>query len=100
MASPMNAINLLAYCSGSAVEIPSTLDPYLTVFAALAVIFLTPAMREVLLTTVSGSDVVQRSTKVHPGSDSGTRTVVTEAFYGLGVRLVCALCTASTDTLH
>ena len=74
MASPMNAINLLAYCSGSAVEIPSTLDPYLTVFAALAVIFLTPAMREVLLTTVSGSDVVQRSTKVHPGSDSGTRS--------------------------
>ena len=27
MASPMNAMNLLAYCSGSAVEIPSTLDP-------------------------------------------------------------------------
>ena len=26
--------NLLAYCSGSAVEIPSTLEPYLTVFAA------------------------------------------------------------------
>ena len=74
MASPMNAMNLLAYCSGSAVEIPSTLDPYLTVFAALAVIFLTPAMREVLLTTVSDSDVVQRSTKVHPGSSCGTRS--------------------------
>lgn len=42
MASAMNARNLLEYWSGSAVLIPSTLDPYLTVLAALAVIFLTP----------------------------------------------------------
>jgi len=42
MASSMNARNLLAYWSGSAVEMPSTLEPYFTVFAALAVIFLTP----------------------------------------------------------
>jgi len=30
----MKARNLLAYCSGSAVEIPSTDDPYFTVLAA------------------------------------------------------------------
>ena len=48
MASPMKARNLLAYWSGSAVEIPSTLAPYFTVFAALAVIFFTPDNREAL----------------------------------------------------
>lgn len=36
MALLINSINLLAYCSGSHVEIPSTLLPYLTVLAALA----------------------------------------------------------------
>lgn len=36
MALSMNSRNLLAYCSGSQVEIPSTLLPYFTVFAALA----------------------------------------------------------------
>ena len=45
IASPINARNLLAYCSGSQVEIPSTLPPYLTVLAALAVIFFTPGTK-------------------------------------------------------
>lgn len=42
MALLMNSINRLPYCSGSQVEIPSTLEPYLTVLAALAACFLTP----------------------------------------------------------
>lgn len=34
--------NRRPYCSGSTVEMPSALDPYLTVFAAFAACFLTP----------------------------------------------------------
>lgn len=36
IALSMNSINRFAYCSGSQVEMPSTLLPYLTVFAAFA----------------------------------------------------------------
>ena len=42
IAFEINSRNLSAYCSGSTVEMPSTLDPYLTVFATLAACFLTP----------------------------------------------------------
>ncbi|KYN00194.1 hypothetical protein ALC62_09074 [Cyphomyrmex costatus] len=36
MALLINSMNRLPYCSGSQVDIPSTLAPYLTVFAAFA----------------------------------------------------------------
>lgn len=40
IALSMNSIKRLAYCSGSHVDIPSTLLPYFTVFAAFAAFFL------------------------------------------------------------
>lgn len=42
IASLINARKRLAYCSGPTVEIPSTLDPYLTVLAAFATTFFAP----------------------------------------------------------
>lgn len=38
----MNSINRLPYCSGSQVDIPSTLAPYFTVLAAFAACLRTP----------------------------------------------------------
>lgn len=42
MALDRNSINLLPYCSGSHVDMPSTFEPYFTVFAAFAACFFTP----------------------------------------------------------
>lgn len=42
MALLMNSMNRLPYCSGSQVDIPSTLAPYLTVLAAFAACLRTP----------------------------------------------------------